>query len=1002
MSVTTESDILNALNKNDIEGARNIILAQLSADTETSASWDSPQYATDRQVQQAITLDHSRNSLFTYFGLHTLMDRYLLRGKDGKVVENPQAFWARVATGIALAGFRDEGMNHGGEACFTQAGRRVKKSSVIRYAQSLYDIMSKMWFTPATPVLTNIGTNRGLPISCFLNAVDDNMEGITDINTENAFISKGGGGLGTYWGGVRHRGAKLSSGGTSSGIIPFLKIMDSQLLAVSQGNSRRGAGAVYLPVWHPEIEEFAEIRKPTGGDDNRRCLNLNHGIVIDDAFMIAATECKMYDLRCPKTNAVVKQVDAHDLLKRLITLRMETGEPYFLFIDNVNRTTPIHHKEKGLLVQQSNLCVAPETLVLTDRGNVRIDTLKDKVVTVWNGFEWSEVTVKQTSKAAKLLSIKFSDGAELDCTHKHQFHIRTGYGKKTVNRIISADQLKPGDSLIKMGDAPVIEIGDDLFPHPYTHGFYTGDGTDITNTGRPKVALYGKKQRLAKYLAIRSGSGKQTKLGVLNFTLDHSLLPKFSVPSRASLKDRLDWFAGLCDADGCIVRNGTNEQLQIASIHPAFLDKVRLMLLTCGVRANVSHIHPRQVSTLPDGKGGTAQYVSQACYRILVTSSDLVRLKQSGFSPRRLKISNHVPQRNASHFISVCEVTNKGRVAPTYCFTEPKRHLGVFNGVLTGQCSEITLPTGPERTAVCCLGSMNLEKYDEWKFDENAVYLGVRALDNVLQAFCNQAGDHHDKAKRSAEAERSIGLGVMGYHGYLMEHAIPFESVQARLANKQIFKDIHGRAIAASKLLAEERGVCPDAIGTEFDQRNSYVMSIAPTASISIITGNATPCIEPITGNAYVQKTMGGSFLVKNRFLANTLEYYGKDTMDIWQSVIGEDGSVQHLTFLTDKERMVFRTAWEMNQRELIAQAGDRTPFVCQAQSLNLFFDVAPRADGTSGVSMKYLFDVHVGAWAAGVKSLYYLRSRSILKADSTERQAIRRRIETEECAVCQ
>lgn len=672
MSTTTESDILNALNRNDIEGARDIILAQLSADTETSASWDSPQYATDRQVQQAITLDHSRNSLFTYFGLHTLMDRYLLRGKAGKVVENPQAFWARVATGIALAGFRDEGMNHGGEACFTQAGRRVKKSSVIRYAQSLYDIMSKMWFTPATPVLTNIGTSRGLPISCFLNAVDDNMEGITEINTENAFISKGGGGLGTYWGGVRHRGAKLSSGGTSSGIIPFLKIMDSQLLAVSQGNSRRGAGAVYLPVWHPEIEEFAEIRKPTGGDDNRRCLNLNHGIVIDDAFMIAATECKMYDLRCPKTNAVVKQVDAHDLLKRLITLRMETGEPYFLFIDNVNRTTPIHHKEKGLLVQQSNLC------------------------------------------------------------------------------------------------------------------------------------------------------------------------------------------------------------------------------------------------------------------------------------------------------------------------------------------SEITLPTGPERTAVCCLGSMNLEKYDEWKFDENAVYLGVRALDNVLQAFCNQAGNHHDKAKRSAEAERSIGLGVMGYHGYLMEHAIPFESVQARIANKQIFKDIHGRAIAASKLLAEERGVCPDAIGTEFDQRNSYVMSIAPTASISIITGNATPCIEPMTGNAYVQKTMGGSFLVKNRFLANTLEYYGKDTMDIWQSIIGEDGSVQHLTFLTDKERMVFRTAWEMNQRELIAQAGDRTPFVCQAQSLNLFFDVAPRADGTSGVSMKYLFDVHVGAWAAGVKSLYYLRSRSILKADSTERQAIRRRIETEECAVCQ
>lgn len=672
MRTVTESDILTALNTNNIDGARDLILEQLYATTAGAASWDSPQYATDSNVQTSIVLEDSRDTLFTYFGLRTLMDRYLLRGADGRVVESPQAFWARIATGIALAGFRDEGMNHGGEACFTQAGRRIKKSSVIRYAQRLYDIMSKMWFTPATPVLTNIGTKRGLPISCFLNAVDDSMEGITGINTENAFISKGGGGLGTYWGGVRHLGAKLSSGGTSSGIIPFLKIMDAQLLAVSQGNSRRGAGAVYLPVWHPEIEEFAEIRKPTGGDDNRRCLNLNHGIVIDDAFMIAATECKMYDLRCPKTNAVVKQVDAHDLLKRLITLRMETGEPYFLFIDNVNRTTPKHHVEKGLLVQQSNLC------------------------------------------------------------------------------------------------------------------------------------------------------------------------------------------------------------------------------------------------------------------------------------------------------------------------------------------SEITLPTTPDRTAVCCLGSMNLEKYDEWKDDEYVVYLGVRALDNVLQAFCNQAGDHHDKAKRSAEAERSIGLGVMGYHGYLMDHNIPFESVQARIANKQIFKRLHEKAISASRTLADERGVCPDAIGTSFDQRNSYVMSIAPTASISIITGNATPCIEPITGNAYVQKTMGGSFLVKNRFLSKVLAKHGKDTPAIWQSIIGEDGSVQHLAFLTDAERAVFRTAWEMNQRELIAQASDRTPYICQAQSLNLFFDVASRADGTSGVSMKYLFDVHVGAWAGGVKSLYYLRSRSILKADSTERQAIRRRIETEECAVCQ
>lgn len=666
----SDAAILEALNRNDIDAARDLLLQDLKEEALGKMSWDSPQYRTDANIQRMIVTDDSRDSLFTYFGLRTLMDRYMLRGPTRKIVETPQGFWARVATGIALAGFRDEGL---GSAFYTQKGKRIKKDSVVRYAQKLYDLISRMWFTPATPVLTNIGTNRGLPISCFLNAVDDSMEGITGTNTENAFISKGGGGLGTFWGNVRHRGAKLKSGGESSGIIPFLKIMDSQILAVSQGNTRRGAGAVYLPVWHPEIEEFVEIRKPTGGDTNRRCLNLNHGIVVDDEFMQAACDCAEYALLDPRNGDVVKKVDAQDLLRRIIALRMETGEPYLLFIDTVNKATPIHHQVKNLWVQQSNLC------------------------------------------------------------------------------------------------------------------------------------------------------------------------------------------------------------------------------------------------------------------------------------------------------------------------------------------SEITLPTGPDRTAVCCLGSMNLERYDQWKDDQEAVYLAVRALDNVLQAFCNEADDHYAKAVRSAESERSVGLGVMGYHGYLMQKAIPFESLQARLANRSIFKRLHEQAIAASERLAAERGVCPDGEGTEFKQRNSYVMSIAPTASISIIAGNSTPCIEPVTGNAYVQKTMGGTFLVKNRYLSPVLAAYGKDTPEVWQSIIGQDGSVQHLDFLNDHERAVFRTAWEMNQRELVTQAGDRQPYICQAQSLNLFFDVAPTAeDPAPGVSMRYLFDAHVLAWKAGVKSLYYLRTRTVLKADSTARAAIRRRIETEECAVCQ
>ncbi len=665
MSPPYATEILAALDTNNLDEARDGLLRQTYELVGDQRSWDSPQYTTAHEVQRELKLDTSRDTLFPYPGLATIVDRYMLRGPTGELVETPQDFWARIATGIAMAGFRDEGHLVAGEAYFTMGGKRVKRSSVVRYAQKLYDAMSRHWFIPATPILTNIGTKRALPISCFLSTIEDSMEGITGNTTENMFISKGGGGIGNYWGHVRHRGAKLGTGGKSSGIVPFLKIQDAYTMAVNQGGARRGASAAYLPVWHPEIEEFIEIRKPTGGDENRRCMNLNHGVVIDDAFMEAVLACQPYSLRCPKTNEVVREVDAFDLFNRILSLRVETGEPYLLFIDNVNRAVPTHHRQKGLYVETSNLCI------------------------------------------------------------------------------------------------------------------------------------------------------------------------------------------------------------------------------------------------------------------------------------------------------------------------------------------EITLPTAPDRTAVCCLGSMNLEHYDEWKDDKEVVYLAVRALDNVLQAFVNQADGPYDKAKRSAEMERSVGLGVMGYHGLLMQKGLPFESVPARLLNRQVFKLLHTRAIAASKKLGQERGVCPDAEGTDFDQRNSYVMAIAPTASIGII-GGATPCIEPQAGNAYTQKTLSGSFLIKNRYLEQALERLGLNTPEVWKSIVGNDGSVLHLEGMDDDQKKVFRTAWEINQREIVTQAADRQPFVCQSQSLNLFFD------SIGGISRKYLFDAHVMAWQLGVKSLYYLRSRSVLRSDSTERAAIVHRLEGEECAVCQ
>jgi ribonucleoside-diphosphate reductase alpha chain len=632
-----QASIVDALSNNNLELARDLLLKKVQLQVGQKASWDSPQYRGDKGVQRSIKLDYSRDKYITFFGLETLRDRYFLKDGKGVICEDIQMFFARVSAGIA----------------------RGDKE----LAQSLYDLMSKNWFMPATPVLTNSATSRGAQISCFLNTVGDSISDIFKTYEENAFLAKGGGGIGTNWSEVRGHNSKLSSGGKSTGTVPFLKVMDSATLAVSQGNTRRGAAAVYMDISHPDIEEFIDIRKPTGGDDNRRCLNLHHGVTITDEFMRCVKAKIKFDLLCPHSGEVVKSVDATEMWRKILKNRVETGEPYILFIDTVNKTIPQHHKDKGLFVKQSNLC------------------------------------------------------------------------------------------------------------------------------------------------------------------------------------------------------------------------------------------------------------------------------------------------------------------------------------------SEITLPTNRERTAVCCLGSLNLERWDEWKDEaESVLYAAVKALDNVLDNFIYGVDSRdYKRAIQSATQERSIGLGVMGWHGLLLRNRMPFESVQARSLNKIVFSTIHKYAKQASVNLADERGVCPDG----GNQRNSNVIAIAPTANISVICGGATPCVEPIAGNAYLQKTLSGSFLVKNLQLEQLLEEKGQNKPEIWRKIIEDKGSVRNLDFLTDEEKNIFKTGYELDMKELIIQAADRQKYICQSQSLNLFLK--------SPISGKQLNDVHVLAHELGVKSLYYLRSESVIEADSVDNTAVRRQVSIgEECSVCQ
>jgi len=585
-----------------------------------------------------VKIDYSKDSMITEFSKKTLQDRYLVGDE-----KSPQEAFARAAEAFA----DDEA-----------------------HAQRIYDYASNLWFMFATPVLSNGGTKRGLPISCFLNYVEDSREGITGHYTENAYLSSMGGGIGGGWSDVRAQGTKTSKGSESTGVIPFMKVVDAEMLAFSQGVTRRGSYASYLHMSHPEIEEFLDVRKPTGGDTNRKCTNLHHGVVIPDKFMEiihrAAHEDNFNDdweLRDPHSGEVKSVVSARTLWVKLLQNRMESGEPYLMFEDAVQADLPEFQKRKGLKVNHSNLC------------------------------------------------------------------------------------------------------------------------------------------------------------------------------------------------------------------------------------------------------------------------------------------------------------------------------------------SEITLATNEERTAVCCLSSVNLEYYDDWKNHPAFIPDLVRFLDNVLTYFITNAPTELERARYSAERERSIGLGAMGFHAYLQKNLIPFEGAMATAANLEIFKHIKTQAQTETERLAVEKGACPD--DDSCSVRNAHLLAIAPNASSSIICGNTSPSIEPYRANAYTQKTKSGSYLMKNKFLEEVLEKYNQNTDTTWTSIITNKGSCQHLEFLTDEEREIFKTAVEINQAWVVEHASMRQQYICQSQSVNLFFP--------PDVNKGDLHNIHMLAWAKNMKTLYYLRSEAISRADNVSNKVKREIIfEQSDCLNCE
>jgi ribonucleoside-diphosphate reductase alpha chain len=824
------------------------------------------------------------------------------------------------------------------------------------------------------------------------------------------------------------------------------------------GGKRNGSFAIYLEPWHADIEMFLQMRK-NHGDEELKARDLFYALWIPDLFMERVKANGKWTLMCPDECPGLSDVygeefktlyesyeqagrgritiQARDLWYKVMDAQMETGTPYLLYKDACNHKS--NQKNVGT-IKSSNLCVAPETLILTNNGNVPIHTLCDQTVSVWNGEEFSDVVVHKTGENQELIEIHTDDGSKLTCTKYHKFYIQNSYSKTSIQEV-QAKQLMIGDKIIKC-KYPIID-GKKTMNYPYTHGFFCGDGTySVTNTEpvkckfksleghfhckrhiefetennkdaiyedeiycngisylkKPKIYLYDEKKNLLEHIQYRYMTNNNDRI---NLELPLDLDEKYFVPSYDySLNSKMIWFSGVCDADGCITNNGPNQQLQIASIHFNFLYDIKLMLQTCGINPKIKKMREAGTSYLPDGKGGYKHYDTKELYRILITSYDLKILIDCGFSPKRLKLNDeNLPNRSANKFVSISKIIDNERIDDTYCFTEPKRHMGIFNGIITGQCSEVVQYSDDKETAVCNLASIGLPTFiKNGVFDYKMLHKITKIVTKNLNKIIDVNYYPTEKTRRSNMRHRPIGIGVQGLADVFIILGHPFLSDEAKQINRNIFETMYHAALESSCELSVVEGsyetfegspaskgelqfdlwsVDPGTVRYDWAKlkqnimkngiRNSLLLAPMPTASTSQILG-FNECIEPITSNIYSRRTLAGEFIQANKYLMADLMSLNLWNDKIKNNIIANHGSIQQIVEIPQEIKDKYKTVWEMPMRGLIDMAADRGAFICQSQSLNLWIE-DPNYN-TLTASAFY-------SWSKGLKTgIYYLRRR--------------------------
>lgn len=1028
-------------------------------------------------------IDHKRDFKFKYFGYKTIL-KYLKKSK--KFIERPQHAYMRVAISL-FCGTPDQ-KGHLNDDLTEQ----------LEQAFEFYDGLSRHYYSCASPIVLNGGTKVQQLSSCFLLPTGDDLSTLMDTHKDCAMISKWAGGIGVWLSSIRAEGAKIGSNGTASGIKHYVKMMNELQLYVNQRGLRPGAFAMYLEPWHADIFTFLEVL-PRTHNITFNASDLKYALWIPDNFMRALSspngsyylfspdECPglynthgqefedNYNKYVEKGLAgqlrTFREVKALEIFKAFYETVTQVGTPYVGFKDTVNK---LSNMKNVATICSSNLCVSGDTYVLTETGQHMIKDIVGQTMKIWNGVEWSEVQIQQTGTNQELVEVTLSNGISIKCTGYHKFYDNQG------NEIRAID-LKVDTKLEKVKEWPIISDGEEL-KYAYTQGFFAADGCydksddsehrcryvarygdtcqkhigrvidqaypidglcRVTVSKRPIIQLYHGKMDLIYHIEynIKTEPSYNESVKRLTVYLYDDMSPKFTVPINCSLNSKLRWFEGYCDGDGVVVRNGSTYGIQCSSVHFDFLKEVRLMLQTLGCDPKISIMYSDIKSEKRTSVIHGVAYECNRVYRLLISAYDLQKLIDNGFSPKRLSFDGmKVPNRDARQFITVVSVNPIEGLHDTYCFNEPMRHRGIFNGIMTGQCIEIAIPSWtahdaelfgqPEKESEygCCnLGAICLPSFVR---DGKVDYLGiientkkvVRALDNVIDLNYYPA----EPAKRSNFRHRPIGIGVMGLADVFQELRVVFGSPEARAIDQAISACIYYGAMLESTNIAEVKGSYPsytfkngapalhgilqpdmhvqsgylkpnweqllhettEGVLTSNDWatlrsrtssgllRNSYVTAYMPTASTANIVG-CNEASEPYTSNIYKRSSNTGEFMITNKYLIRELESLGIWNDRTRKSIMLKRGSVQHLN-IPEHVKKMFKTSWEIDQRAIIVHAQARGVFICQMQSMNLFH---------KELTMQNLLTYIMLGWKLGLKSgCYYNHTQAV---DTTVQSAL-------------